>query len=106
MADYGDVLDTKWGRAIVIGALLSSLGSGAINFNKDTTDRFKGADWRAGIAIRDQRIAENKRDIERVDESHHEHLEHSAQYTQIILHQQREIDRLEERIKQLEREHD
>lgn len=74
--DWWDAIPSNF-RILLIGALLSGAGSGAVNLGKDTSDRFKGADFAREIAIRDARI----RELERSQQAH---FQHSARYTEII----------------------
>ena len=73
-------------RWLILGALLTGTGSGAINFNKDTSDRFKAADFRREIAVRDARITALEGEVRTLRVSHQRHLEHSAKYTEKIDH--------------------
>ena len=71
-------------RWLIVGALLSSVASGGVNWNKDTSDRFKGADFRREIATRDAEILALRRQL-------HSHLEHSAKYTQLIIEVEKDV---------------
>lgn len=78
MGEQNDVLlDNKYFRGLVIAALLSGSAGGLGSLTKDTSDRFKGADFRREITIRDTRIAELTR-------KQREHERHSAIYTERI----------------------
>lgn len=63
-------------KFLVIMAVLGGAG-GNINSLTKTDDRFRGADFKREIAIRDQRIRE-------LEQTQQAHLRHSARYTEII----------------------
>ena len=89
----GGETDDWWGaiphpaRWVILGALLTSTGSGFVNFDKDASDRFKSQDFRHEISSRDAKISI-------LEARQMAHLQHSAEYTQIIKQHIREIDAL------------
>lgn len=71
-------------RWIIIGALISGIASGAINLGKDTSDRYKGADAARDFALRDQRIEQISRTIDRHDaESEKSHADFETRLRRI-----------------------
>lgn len=106
----GDVQDERfdwWAHipgaaksTLIGGLLLAAFGNvGVINTYQRTDDRFKGEDFRREIAVRDEVIAENRRDIARLrdelresERARHKHEEHSAKYTQIIVQLAKAMD--------------
>lgn len=87
-------------RWLLTGALLSGIGSGAVNLDtrSKVDDRFRGSDFIREIAIRDSRIKDNR-------DALNTHLMHSAAYTQIIEGLRVEVSRLEREIERL-KEHE
>ena len=76
--EVSDAIPSGWPRYLLAAALLSGAGNGASFLTSDTSDRYHADTARADFAIRDARIAELERE-------QHRHLQHSAQYTQIIV---------------------
>lgn len=103
MEERDDFYSGKLFRTLVVAALFSGAGSGAINLNKDTSDRFKGADFARQITTRDSAISTNKRDIEAVNRSHQDHMRHSAAYTQIIIQLRLDLNELAEEVHEHQR---
>ena len=101
--EENDFYSGKLFRTLVVAALFSGAGSGAINLNKDTSDRFKGADFTQQIATRDSAISSNRREIEAVDRSHQDHMRHSAAYTQIIIQLKLDLKELAEEVHEHQR---
>ncbi len=68
--------------------IVAVLGGGAGNYTAltKTDDRFRGADFKREIAIRDARIKE-------LEQALQAHLQHSAKYTEIIEELRRDLER-------------
>ena len=87
-----DVFDTKWFRGLVFAALLSGVGGGVSSLSKDDADRYRGAEARADFAIRDRRHDLLSARVSHLEIDASSHLQHSAQYTQIILELKRRFE--------------
>jgi uncharacterized membrane-anchored protein YhcB (DUF1043 family) len=87
MSDDG-VFDAKWFRGLVIAAVVSGAGNGALGISRDASDRYKGEQARRDFAIRDFKIDALRAELSK-------HLAHSAQYTEKIDEQQRKLERIE-----------
>ena len=67
MEEQASVLSSlsDWKLVLVLAALISSAGSGVMGLTQDTSDRYHGADAIRDLALRDERIAEIRRDFEK-----------------------------------------
>ena len=95
--EWWDAVPTpiKW---LIIGAMLSGVSSGAVNLNKDTSDRYHASTAAKDFAVRDARIKELERRLQG-------HLEHSATYTQVIKDHEGEISHIDEELEDHIRNH-
>lgn len=89
-----DFFTAKWFRGLVLAAILSGFGSSVSTLNKDTSDRYKGADAAKDFAIRDFQISAQGSRIQLLETQLAAHLQHSAAYTEVIRVNQKELDRL------------
>lgn len=81
--DWWDSIPNPF-RWLILGALLSSVGSGIVNLDKDTSDRYKGADAARDFALRDQRIEAVARAVEKHDaECEKNHADYEARLRRI-----------------------
>ena len=80
-----DLFDSKWFRGLIVAALLSGAGGGITALNKDDSDRYKGAEARADFAVRDRNHDLLSARVSNLEIAFSGHLQHSAQYTQIII---------------------
>lgn len=85
-------------KFIIVLALGAGAGNGIVGLNQDTSDRYKGAQARADFALRDARI----RGLEHLI---HEHLNHSARYTQVVEQHSHDIEELEQHVEDHVRKH-
>lgn len=88
MTEHGDaddaLLDSNWFKYLVVAALVSSGGSGAISLTKQTDDRFRGADFEREIAERDREIAELRKWRIQHQREYSAHEAHSSKWTEVI----------------------
>jgi len=82
-----ELFDSKWFRGLVVAALFSGAGGGvsALVNQGDTSDRYRGAEARADFAVRDRQHDILASRVSNLEIAFSGHLQHSAQYTQIIL---------------------
>ena len=93
-----DFFNSKFFRGLVLAALLSGVGGGLGSLTKDTSDRFKGADFRREIATRDATIYELRKELSQLERVYYDHQQHSAKYTQIIIQVSEELEELKEEV--------
>ena len=97
------VFSSKWFAALVYSALLAGLGGNVASLNRDTSDRYHGSDAAKDFQSRDRRLEQLEYRIGVLEATSHSHLEHSAEYTQIVRENQKDIDRLTVRVREIER---
>jgi len=83
--EENDVFNSKWFRSLVVAALLSGAGGGISALTKDDADRYRGAEARADFAVRDGQLDILASRVSNFEIAFSGHLQHSAQYTQIII---------------------
>lgn len=101
-----DIFTSKWFRSLIFASVLSGLGSSVTTLNKDTSDRYKGADAARDFAFRDARLDALDRGLSACQSNQAAHLQHSATYTQVIIQNQKDLDRIAVRVRDLERQVD
>ena len=81
---WDELLNSNWFKYLVIAALVSGGGGSIASLGKDTSDRFKRAEFNAYKAEHDNEEAEREREIAELQEWRFIHGSHSAQYSEII----------------------
>ena len=74
-----------WFRYLIIAAIGSGAVSSGISLNADTSDRYKRAEAVKDLAVRDKKDEELAGEIRRLEIAMNNHLQHSAEYSRIIL---------------------
>lgn len=98
MRSPDDLADTPlWFRSLLAVALLSGAGSGVVGLTQ-TDDRYRGSDAKADLALRDTRIRGLEVEL-------HQHLEHSATYTQVIVQLRHDLEEMERDMREHMRGH-
>lgn len=96
--EHDELLSSRWYKYLLIATLTASGAGNVVSLQKDTSDRFKGADFQREIAYRDHRIS----DLERWAS---EHSKHSAEFTQRIVENTKDLERVERYLEEHMKEH-
>jgi septal ring factor EnvC (AmiA/AmiB activator) len=96
MSNESGIFSDKLFRTLVVAALLSGAGGGAVSLNSDASDRLTGTQAREEHTRINATLGELRRQNQHLREQINRHLEHSAKWTEVIRMLKADVERLEQ----------